>query len=401
MKDLQNRAHLSWIGVPPQGSKKLAILIPQFNESSSGNFDTRLRYFKKLAEEHRHSVDVIIIDDRSSDDSLDNIIKFTATNSASFAVASASINLNKVGALYLAALKITHEFVILSDFDTDIIGIDYLVRSLDNFDNNTSTMGCYFRMLPFGGSGALFLFQQLEYSMARSSYKLYKKESSVPVMPGAGSCYKRSALINIYEKHSGLRNGEDREATLIGLDLGYKTFYQASVLALTRTPASFRSLLKQRIRWNLGYIETFAKERSYYYREIRRLSGIGIRTLYDLIRVTLILLVPLTIVAISFKGWQYFLLTLLTIYISTAFWSVNAIIAAPEESLEFKDKRFLSVLCYPILKIPLDCISWFFAIVSFVKKGRHNQSPLSYPKKEKSDPSPKYVELENKTFPGR
>lgn len=359
---------MAWIGSSPEEKNRVALLIPQFNESSNPNFQVRLKYFTKIAEEFKGVMDVIVIDDGSTDESLQVIKAFKKKHNSSFFLASVSPNMYKVGALYATAASITHEFVILSDFDTDIKGMDSLFSNLDRLNADPSLMGCYFRMLPHEGKGSVFLFQQLEYSMSRVCYQFYKKESSVPVMPGAGCCYKRKLLVDIYEGHSGLRSGEDREATLIGLKLGYKTIYLEDIVTLTRPPLSYKSLLKQRVRWNLGYIETFVKERKFYYGQIGKLSIIGIRTLVDLMRVKLALLLPVLLLVGAFTSWQLIVMSLIVAYGSTVFVSVNAVLVSPQESIEFKGKRLLSILYYPFYKVPLEFIGWSLAIFSYFGK---------------------------------
>ena len=362
-----NKPQLVWIK-SFISANKVAMLVPQFNEMSNGNFHQRLEYFKSVAEQYVNDLDVIIVDDGSTDGSLEMLIKFVAVNDNAFWVASISPNKNKVGALYTTLLSIDHSFVILSDFDTDLKNLEGLFNCLDSFEPNRSLMGCYFRMLPYGSAGNLFLFQQLEYSMARSCYKLYEREKSVPVMPGAGCCYKSQALLDIYSKHSGLRNGEDREATLIGLHLGYNTCYLEEVLSLTRPPKSFKALIKQRVRWNLGYMETFHKERFYYYCQVIKLSGIGLRTVFDFLRVLFILLIPFAFALTPFVNRNLFFLSIGIVYVASAFWSVNAMLVSPKESVEFKSKRIQAILMYPLYKVPLDFISWSLAIWSFFKQ---------------------------------
>lgn len=383
---------LSWIGGSPQSGKKVALLIPQFNECSNAGFMLRLSYFKKLADDFHDVMDVILVDDGSTDNSLHEIRSFVEENESHLIVLSVSPNMNKVGALYKTALSINHEFVILSDFDTDLIGLEALSNGLELMRSNPQVMGCYFRMLPYEGSGGVFLFQQLEYSMSRACYKFYRKENSVPVMPGAGCCYKRELLLTIYARHSGLRSGEDREATLIGLKLGYKTFYYPSITSLTRPPLSFRALVKQRIRWNMGYIETASKEGAFYQREIQRLSVLGVRTLADIIRVVMFLLSPLIIPIGLFYGWQVLAVLVGVTYCASVIWPLNAFLVSPGEFVELKGKKLRSILCYPLYKIPLECITWFRAISTFITNTRGSdrrvQKQQAFPYTETITPAP-------------
>jgi cellulose synthase/poly-beta-1,6-N-acetylglucosamine synthase-like glycosyltransferase len=369
LEKLESRkVKLSWLGPLPDKSNKVALLIPQYNEGSNGSLELRLDYFSCIAEEFRNILDIVIIDDGSTDGSLNTIKSYKEWNPNSFYVSLISPNSNKVGALYLTVLSIDHEFVILSDFDTDLRGLREICKSMKILSDDPCLMGCYFRMLPFEGFGSVFLFQQLEYAMARTLYRFHQRERSVPVMPGAGCCYKREALKNIYSAHSGLRSGEDRESTLLGLKLGYKTFYSDEILCLTRPPLSFRSLIKQRIRWNLGYIETFSKEKKYYYLQIKKFSRIGIRTIMDFISVKLIVLLPIIIMIGLIASWKLLLIYLVCFYFAFVLWSLNTLMIAPNESYEFRGKRVYSILYYPFYKILLDYIAWTGAILVFIRK---------------------------------
>lgn len=363
---------LDWIGAAPNSGKKFAMLIPQYNEALNCNLEERLLYFKKVAKENENIMDVIIIDDGSTDDSLDKIKQFTEEHPGSFFVASVFPNANKIGALFMTTLKIKHDFVVLSDFDTDISGLTKEFDSLKEQYKDDNLMGSYFRMLPYEGQGIIFLWQQLEYALARSLYKFHQKEKSVPVMPGAGSCYKREILNTIYYEHSGLRNGEDREASVVGLKLGYKVIYSNKILALTRPPLCFKNLVKQRIRWNLGYLETFFKEKKYYFSQMIGASRIGISTLMDFVFIAFIVLLPLTILFFTIMDIYLLFYFLAVLYIINVAWCVNLLLLSPNESVEFKEKRLSCILVYPLIKLSLECLAWIGAIMTFIRKKPNN-----------------------------
>jgi len=370
LRHLINRqTKLTWMGPSPGKSKIAALLIPQYNEGRNSNFKRRLEYFDDLARMHSDRMDVILIDDGSTDDSLQRLVDYREEHKAGFFIASVTPNGNKVGALFVSVISVIHEMIILSDFDTDLTGIDQLIsgQAVDFMEDN-SLMGYYFRMLPHEGSGLVFFFQQLEYALQRVLYKFHQNEGSVRVMPGAGSCYKREILLSIYDQHSGLRNGEDREATLIGLKLGYKTTYQNKILALTRPPLSFKSLVKQRVRWNLGYLETFTKESTYYFREMGRFSRIGILTMIDVAIISYVLLFPFLTILIAVISLKQLLIFFASSYILTCIWYLNLMFISPEESEEFKEKRVLLMFLYPFFKITLDFLAWSAAIYKMMRR---------------------------------
>ncbi|MEO5681241.1 MAG: glycosyltransferase family 2 protein [Chitinophagaceae bacterium] len=366
---------LGWMAGKPAGNNKIALVVPQYNEYSKPNFEDRLHYFRHVSTEYHGRMDVIIIDDGSTDGSLRKLKSFLGEYPGAFFLAAVRPNADKVGAIFITIRSIKHEFIVLSDFDTDIKGMDTCISSIGELRNESNLMGCYFRMLPFEGRGLVFRFQQAEYSLLRSLYKFYKKDGSVGVMPGAGACYKRTHLLAIYEQHSGLRNGEDREATLIGLKLGYKTIYQEQVLTLTRPPLTFQTLINQRVRWNLGYLETVYKEQSAYFYELSKMSRLGIIFIMDILTVSFILLLPFLslfiFIILGIKALFYFLGA---IYLLRMFWCVRQLLIAP---LEFKEIRRIvlpSVLMYPVQKMLVAYFSWTWALLRFVrniKAGRY------------------------------
>lgn len=356
---------MNWIGQPPNELNSIALLIPQFNEGSFENFLDRLKYFQKISEDYAHCLDVIIIDDGSTDESLPILLDFQEKSKPAFSIASVTPNANKVGALMLTSLGVKHEFVILSDFDTDIDGLSLIINKVAFLRANPGYMGAFFRMLPVEGQGRVFEYQQLEYTLARCLYKFHNEGECVPVMPGAGSLYQRDILLEIYKNHSYLRNGEDREATLLGLKFGYKTLYLNQILALTRPPLTFKALVKQRVRWNLGYIETFAKERYYYFTQIIAFKRVGLRALLDISIVLATVLLPIILFILMMFNINLLIWATTLIYLAGIVWSVLLLNVSPIEFTELRGRLIRLILLYPVFKISLDIIAWSKALVAF------------------------------------
>ncbi|PWK65255.1 cellulose synthase/poly-beta-1,6-N-acetylglucosamine synthase-like glycosyltransferase [Mucilaginibacter oryzae] len=369
-----NNVNLKWITDSPGAGKKAALLIPQYNEASQNNIYARLEYFKQLSTQIKADIDLIIIDDGSTDNSLDEIRSFLNSTPCDFTVASVYPNANKVGALYMTVLEIEHEFIILSDFDTDLDGFEFLSKELSRLGARADFMGGYFRMLPLADGGGVTLFQQVEYAMARSLYRFHRNEDSVPVMPGAGSCYKRNVLVRIFEDHSGLRSGEDRESTLIGLKNGFKTAYIKDVIALTRPPRTIRTLIKQRVRWNLGYLETIDKEKQFYKKQVAESTRIGLRFFIDMLTVILLILLPFALLTLISIAPNYFWISILAIYGTGLLWCLAVVVLVPEETMEFQRKRHLSVLIFPFYKILVEYMSWNLALSQFFSNKKNNHA---------------------------
>ncbi|OQP61088.1 hypothetical protein A3860_05050 [Niastella vici] len=364
--DIVQGTKLKWYNNGLEMKKDICLLVPQFNEGGRENFLGRLDYFRELAREFKDHLDIILIDDGSTDGSFAKIDGYLGSHPDAFFFASVSPNANKVGALSQVALSVSHEFIILSDFDTNLDGLKDLLSKIDLWRANDSHMGYFFRLVPFEGSGKIFQYQQLEYCLARVRYKFHQRVYTVPVMPGAGCCFKRDILNTIYSRHSGLRNGEDREATMIGRRLGYSVSYLKNVQALTRTPLTMRALIKQRVRWNLGYLETVYFERRQYWREIQSFSVLGMRTLLDMFSVFFILALPFILLIIGMNGLLHLAL-LSTLYIGFVSWCYALLQVEPEECAEFRPKLIPMLLLFPLIKLCIDYTAWLGAFRQFAK----------------------------------
>jgi cellulose synthase/poly-beta-1,6-N-acetylglucosamine synthase-like glycosyltransferase len=190
----------------------------------------------------------------------------------------------------------------------------------------------------------------------------------VQVMPGAGSCYKREVLIQIFFQHTGLRSGEDREITVVGFRRGYKVFYMKHVLALTRPPLTFRKLVKQRVRWNLGYLETFYKERFFYLEEMGKINVFGLLTFLNFLRVLFLVCFPWLVLATAVLAISYLPWLLAATYLgylaNVVFWMW----VSPAESAEIGKKRWKAVMLFPFYAVGVESLAWTRALLVFRRK---------------------------------
>jgi cellulose synthase/poly-beta-1,6-N-acetylglucosamine synthase-like glycosyltransferase len=195
-------------------------------------------------------------------------------------------------------------------------------------------------------------------------------------MPGAGACYKRKCLLEIYTGHSGLRSGEDREATLLGLKLGYRTQYIDKVAIFTRPPLTFENLVRQRVRWNLGYLETCFKESDCYARQLKGGSRLGLVFLMDIIGVVFMVLLPVLILLAGLKSWPLALAVIAGTYLSGVLLCLAALLISPLEFSEIRGKLPLLIAYYPVYKYSLGSVSWLRAMFVFYKKWGHSAQQI-------------------------
>ena len=280
---------LSWLHHNIQANKT-AILVPFFNEAGDHiHFKQRLAYFDRLANSLPNEIDIILIDDGSSDDPA----QYIAEKYQRLSVATVSPNGQKIGALKRTIDALSHDYIIFTDFDTELENLDTLTQTYAQLAADDNCMGCYFKMMPIANKKPVVQFQLLEYALERAAYHFNKNEGSVPIMPGAGCLYKRPIIQALLAQHSGLRSGEDRETCLLGIEQGYTVFYASNVVAMTAPPQSFWALYQQRIRWSRGFIEVAIHKSDFYKQQMRSKTILGRRHLLDIISVSTFLLAPL------------------------------------------------------------------------------------------------------------
>ncbi|MBQ4863505.1 glycosyltransferase family 2 protein [Pseudoalteromonas sp. MMG013] len=345
---------LSWLHQNTQANKT-AILVPFFNEAGNAtHFKQRLAYFDALAGSLPAEIDIILIDDGSSD----NPQQYVSAHYQRLSVASVSPNGQKIGALQRTIEALDHEYIIFTDFDTELENLAQLTHTYSKLAADENCMGCYFKMMPIANSKPVVQFQLLEYALERAAYHFNANEGSVPIMPGAGCLYKRPIIEALLARHSGLRSGEDRETCLLGIEQGYTVFYEAEVVAMTAPPQSFWALYQQRVRWSRGFIEVAINKSDFYGQQMRKKTVLGRRHLLDIISVSTFLIAPLLLLFLFLLnetvGWGFL-----------GVWSLIGIIetyavyrVAKQEFKQLPQHRWQLVLM-PFARLLLEVPTWW------------------------------------------
>jgi len=247
--------------------KRTAIIVPEFNECSRGNLEGRLNYFDHLASSYQDLIDVIIVDDASTDGSKKFIQEYVAQNKPQFKVHFMEKNGQKVGALKEGVENCSADIdtILLTDFDSTIPD-----ESMKDFQEMVDMLhsedraGMALRVDTSNGDQSYLAFLQgLEYIIGRGFHYVAKKEGKTRCIAGAGGIWKRNVLERLFPEHSGRHNGDDMELTALAMKHGHRLDYHPFSIK-TIAPTKFRELIKQRIRWELGALETIDKERKFY-----------------------------------------------------------------------------------------------------------------------------------------
>jgi len=240
----KNQLHLI-----PKISKfpSVSIIVPAYNEQ-----DTIYGTLKSLSSLNypKGKLEIIVVDDGSEDNTY--AIAKSFKNSKVFR----RENGGKARALNFGLSKAKGEIIACVDSDSHPLP-DALLKSIPFF-NDTSVAGVTTSIFANRPKNLLEVLQWLEYSMIVWSRKFLEFLDAVYVTPGPLSLYRR----NVLTKLGGFDTKnmtEDIEIAWRLLSKGYKIKMATEAKTYTNIPNKLKTWWRQRIRWNIGGIQTMMK----------------------------------------------------------------------------------------------------------------------------------------------
>jgi cellulose synthase/poly-beta-1,6-N-acetylglucosamine synthase-like glycosyltransferase len=206
---------------------------------------------------YRGPIEVVVVDDGSSDDTAAAVERFAASDARVRLVRQP--NSGKSAALRQALAESQHEIVVFLDADTHFEPgtIGALVEKLD--DPKVAAVSGHAKV----GNRRNFVTrcQSLEYACGFNlDRRAYSEWDCVTVVPGAVSAFRRTALVEAGGfSHDTL--AEDTDLTLTLHRLGHRIDYAPDAIAWTEAPESWRTLARQRFRWCFGTMQCLWKHR--------------------------------------------------------------------------------------------------------------------------------------------
>jgi len=332
--------------------KEKVVYVPVYN-----NEKTVERVLRRI--EASGYLDLVtIIDDGSTDSTPAILRKWHEEKGLDFE--RVGKNMKKIGAIRKVLFERNKsgklpEKIILHDGDSFLMvekpnntSISYAFERAANFIDNVDWSGAGFKVVPFidSSSNLLEKIQFWEYIWSRRIHLFLGKRNQMHCIPGAGGIFKTDSLLKAFELHSGRHEGDDMETTVLLQKLGYKVGYYSpyiisslgfdpqsypEIVSYTSVPSSFRQLLKQRVRWTEGQIETYLQHGSFYFEQIKNKEGLGFQTLFEIVKLT------------TYPFWIQYLVThpdigITASIIVTSLSNVVLLLTNPEYKEEFDKK---------------------------------------------------------------
>ena len=288
----------------------VTILIPVYNTIKS----IKKTIDSIKCQKYNGNINIIIIDDGSTDGSLELLRTITDCNIKLLEMK----HQGKAFALNEGLKHVETDYTITIDSDTYLhpLAIKNIMSKLTNSNEKTvATAGCLF--VSNDKKSFFTKLQQWDYTLGIFGVKLYQGNyNATLVAQGAFSAYKTKFLKQI----GGWQNcvGEDIVLTWQLLSKGYQINFAKDAIAFTEAPETLKELLTQRKRWARGMIEAFKKTKIITSKrlDIKAKFLMCMNLFFPFIDLALLIFIPLGLIFLAFNnhllmGW----LTLIVIFL--------------------------------------------------------------------------------------
>lgn len=244
----------------PKKDYSLSIVVPCYNECKSIGETIKAI----LESDYKNIEKIIVVDDCSTDNSYEIIKKFAEKYPKVIALQTPKNTGKAGGAKNYGAKFVTTELIGFVDADSypDKNAISKMIGFFD--DEKIGAMTSL--ILVRNRNKLIEKLQAIEYKIIAFSRKLLSFIGSVYVTPGPLAIYRKNA----FEEIGGFDEKnltEDIEITWNFVDKGYQIGMSLLSQVYTVAPDNFKKWFKQRIRWNVGGLQTINKYKKSFFKK--------------------------------------------------------------------------------------------------------------------------------------
>ncbi len=250
----QNRKEIYDV-IKPDKIRSLSIVIPCFNEEKS--IGANIEAF--LKSDYSGLKKLVIVDDCSTDNSYKIIKQYAKKYPRVIALQTPKNTGRAAGAKNFGIKFVNTELIGFSDADS--LPNKNAISKMVGFFNDEKVGGVTSRVFVNSPKNYLTRIQSIEYKIIAFTRKLLGFIESIYVTNGPLSIYRKKA----FDQTGGFDEKnltEDIELTWHLVAKGWKIHMSIPAIVRSYVPATIKSWFRQRIRWNVGGIQTIAKYRS-------------------------------------------------------------------------------------------------------------------------------------------
>ncbi|WP_432328246.1 glycosyltransferase family 2 protein [Mucilaginibacter sp. P25] len=240
------------------------IVVPMYNES-----DVILKTLKSLSVINYSNFRVIVIDDGSTDDSL-QLVERNFGQYDNFVILSQT-NLGKAEALNNAISASTGEIIICIDADT-LVKPNIINSFLPYFDNkDVAAVAGYVKV--GNRINLITKIQNIEYVTNQNYVRsIFDSVNGILVVPGAVGAFRTSIIKQVGGYSSGTLT-EDSDLTFRIIKRGFVIKNSLDAIGFTEAPATLKMFCRQRVRWIVGNLQVLTKYRNSFF--LMRINFLG------------------------------------------------------------------------------------------------------------------------------
>ena len=227
----------------------VTILIPAYNEGVCIE-----KTLKSCIKQTYRPLEIIVINDGSTDNTKEVVENFIKKHKEHDIKLINQENRGKASAMNNGLKHAKGKYIVTIDADS-YLKRDAIERITEKFysEDIGAVAG---NIIPISQSKILGFIQKVEYELGiRVMRNAQSYFGGVVCTPGAFSIYKKDALKRFEEGTIT----EDFDTSIAILERGYKVIASIDAVCYTQAPASISYLIKQRVRWQQGAYEVFAK----------------------------------------------------------------------------------------------------------------------------------------------
>ncbi|MCK4650082.1 glycosyltransferase family 2 protein [Candidatus Pacearchaeota archaeon] len=253
----QNRKQI-YETISPDKTRSLSIIIPCFNAEE--NIAKTIQ--AHLNSDYKGLKKIIVVDDCSTDNSATIIKQLAKKHKKVMYVKTPKNTGNAAGAKNYGSKFVKTKLIGFSDDDS--MPKKNAVSKMVGFFNDEKVGAVTSRVLIKGKQNFLTKSQAIEYKIIAFTRKLLGFLESIYVTNGPLSIYRKKA----FDQVGGFDQKnltEDIEITWHFVSKGWKVHMVIPAIVYTYPPTTIKSWFHQRIRWNVGGIQTVAKYRKKFF----------------------------------------------------------------------------------------------------------------------------------------
>lgn len=235
----------------------VSVVVSCYNEEESiaGNLDCL------LSSDYKNIKSIVVVDDCSTDGSWKVIQDYAKKHKKVKAVQTPKNTGNAAGAKNFGAKFVDTELICFTDADSypDRDSISKMIGHFDDPKVGAATS----MILVKNKNNFLEKVQAIEYKMIAFTRRLLSFVEAIYVTPGPLAIYRKTA----FDKIGGFDQKnltEDIEITWHLVAAGYVIKMSSASRVYTVAPKKFKVWFKQRIRWNIGGIQTINKYKGHF-----------------------------------------------------------------------------------------------------------------------------------------